>query len=89
MVGCAGVVKLAYTPALGAGARKSVRVQVPPPAPLTGGAEPAVCPSRRRAPVAVTIRTHLTFGKAILTLRGLTESERGVLTEVDVAGERR
>lgn len=31
----------------------------------------------------------LTLGKAILTLRELTESERGVLTEVDVAGDRR
>ena len=32
IAGSAGVAKLAYAPALGAGARKSMRVRVPPPA---------------------------------------------------------
>lgn len=34
IAGRAGVVELAYTPALGAGARESMRVRVPPPAPM-------------------------------------------------------
>jgi hypothetical protein len=34
IAGRAGVVELAYTPALGAGARESMRVRVPPPAQL-------------------------------------------------------
>jgi hypothetical protein len=49
--GHAGVVKLANTPALGAGARKSLGVQVPPPA-LRIASSPALVTIRRRGAVA-------------------------------------
>ena len=55
IAGRAGVVELAYTPALGAGARESMRVRVPPPALCSdrfcaGGCDSEICCEQSRPP---------------------------------------